>query len=231
MATSKKAGRRPTRSAVETEQKALDAHALAVAHRARIEDRLPEGAIDALAEDLGAIGVIVPGALKARLERRGATESQTEAAAHAKDLVMGIRRSLATAGLSKATRAEYGEGSRLAPEVVKSVVGAGEQILSRAAAHPEEVRAAGILERDLVALREAIDAAIAADRTQESRKKAQRDATAARNATLVRIEAIVKRISSAGQLEFVGEPETRRKFEALVAPVAKTKKSDASSPA
>ncbi len=232
MATSKKkVGPRPVRSAVEIEQKGLDALGLLNEYAARLSDRLPAGMVGGLGADLGSIGVVVPGAVAARLEQKGATQTQNEAAATAKSLVMGIRKSLVAAGVAKASRVEFGEGAKVTPAVVKSVIAAGRQILARAETHPEELREAGVLDRDVAALREAVDAASEADRRQEARKKASRDATATRDETLVRVERTVRRIAAAGQLEFVSEPEVRRRFEALVPALTKTKKAAASASA
>ncbi len=217
----KKRPSRPRRDPNEIVRRGIRGYELAVRHRARLEERLAPATIEGLASDLEKVGEVVPAALSARGERKAATGAQRAAAETAKGLVMAIRKSVAESGLGKAARQGFGEGVRVQLEVVKSVVAAGELILARAESHPEEARKAGVLPRDLEALTRALADLRGADFDQERKKVSQKESTGARNATLARIEATVRRVSAAGQLEFAAEPEVAMEFAATTEPVTK----------
>ncbi|AKF08284.1 hypothetical protein [Sandaracinus amylolyticus] len=215
MATAKTT--RTKRGPTELTQMALAALELATEHRARIDPRLPAGLRDGLSRDIAAIGTLVPEALQTRAERGAATAEQNGAAARAKELVMAIRRTISSADeLGASAQRAWGLGLEVRPTVVKSVLAAGDQIVARAAAKPDEARLAGVLESDLDALRAALATTRGADTTQESRKHGAKSATAARDAAMRRIEQSVRKISAVGQLAFVGDGELAKKFDALV---------------
>ena len=154
----KKRPARPTARPTDIQQKGIDALGLATEHRDAIEGRLAAGAVDGLAADLSQVGAVVPQAVQARLERIGATAEQVEAGLRVKRLVMAIRKSIAISGLDAAARKAWGAGSDVSPEVVKSVIAAADTIIARAAAKPDEARAAGVLPGDIETLRAGLPA-------------------------------------------------------------------------
>lgn len=100
--------------------------------------------------------------------------------------------------------------------MVKATVAALQQIIDRAAAHPEEARGLGILDKDVDAARAALASVLGADAQQEDLRAAAPSTTRERNAAARRIVAAVDRIAAAGILAFATVPKTRANFEALI---------------
>lgn len=225
----KKRPARPKARPADIRQKGIDALGLATEHREAIEGRLASGAVDGLAADLGQVGAVVPQAVQARLERIGATAEQVEAGLRVKRLVMAIRKSIASSDLDAAARKAWGAGSDVNPEVVKSVIAAADTIIARATAQPDEARAAGVLPGDIETLRAGVATIRTVDSTQENRKASSKNATRDRDATLVRIETTIKKLSAAGQLAFAGSPAIAARFAALSA-ASSTRKKKAEEP-
>lgn len=223
MAANKRPARPKARPA-DIQQKGIEALGLATEHREAIEGRLAAGAVDGLAADLAQVGAVVPLAVQARLERIGATAEQVEAALQAKRLVMAIRESIASSDLDAAARKAWGTGSTVNPKVIKSVVAAADIIIARATAKPDEARTAGVLPGDIESLRAAVATTRNVDSTQESRKASSKNATRDRDATLVRIESTIKKLSAAGQLAFAGSPAIAARYAALGASGTSRKK-------
>lgn len=213
----KKRPARPKARPTDIQQKGIEALGLATEHRDAIEGRLAAGAVDGLAADLSQVGAVVPQAVQARLERIGATAEQVEAALQVKRLVMAIRKSIASSDLDDAARKAWGAGSKVDPEIVKSVISAADVIIARATAKPDEARAAGVLPGGIETLRAAVATTRNVDSTQESRKASSKNATRDRDTTLVRIETTIKKLSAAGQLAFAGSPAVAARFAALTA--------------
>jgi hypothetical protein len=118
----------------------------------------------------------------------------------------------------------WGVGGKVDPKITKSVVAAGNLIIRRAAERPDEVGAAGIVAEDLALLTSQISALQGADSDQGGKIRESTDATAARNATLVRVENATQMIGLRGKQEFLAQPDIRVRFEKLLAPYGKVKK-------
>ncbi len=212
---------RPNRTDQLLIAQGLAAHALATTHAARLTPRLAAGLVDGLAADLTVHGALVPGALTARQEKKGATATVATVAAGAASRIASIRSAITHAGLSAGARKAWGVGQKVQARVVSSVIAAAELISRRAAAAPEELRAAGILATDVAALSAAAAALGGADRTQESSKLTAKGATAARNAAGRRVLDATRRIATAGQLEFHDDAAVAAEFAALLSAGAK----------
>jgi hypothetical protein len=193
----------------------LAAHELASTHRARIEPRLPPGALDALLAKVTLLRSARPTAILAITDKTASTVAQDHASEGAHAIVVAIRDALVSAKLDVATKKAWGVGTPIRSTSVPHVVAAGQRILARAATHPDEALAAGVLPRDLEALRVAIEALVVADTTQDGKKVSVKAVVAARNAATRAVEEAASRISALGRLEFVNEPPIAGRFAAL----------------
>ena len=193
----------------------LSTHELASTHRARIEPRLPPGMLEGLLANVTVLRTAVPQAISAVNEKGASTATQNAAAEHAHAIVMAVREALVAAKVDAETKKEWGIGTKLRPDSVPLVTAAAQTILARAAAHGEEATAAGVLPRDLAALRTALDALSVADVRQDGKKVSSKGVTAARNAAFRAVEEACSRISALGRLEFLHEPTIADRFAAL----------------
>lgn len=194
----------------------LSTHELASLHRARIEGRLPPGMLETLLANVTLLRTAVPQAIGAILEKGASTATQNSAAEQAHEIVVAIREALVAAKMDTDTKKQWGVGSRIRGDSVPLVVAAGQLILARAATHPDEATAAGVLPRDLAALRAAIEHLVAADALQDGKKVNAKHIIATRNAARRWIEDAAARISAMGRLEFLAEPTIAARFAALV---------------
>jgi len=214
---------RPNRTDQLLIAQGLAAHALATEHAARVTPRLTAGLVDGLAADLTVHGALVPGALSARQEKKGATATVATIAGGAAARIASIRSAITHAGLSAGSRKAWGVGQKVQARVVSSVIAAATVIASRASTAPEEARAAGILAADLAGLAAAATALGGADLTQENSKRTAKTATAARNIAGRRILDATRRIATAGQLEFHDDADIGAEFTALLSAGTKQK--------
>jgi hypothetical protein len=207
---------RPRTSAAQANQKGLEAHRLATRDRAELEPRLGAGVIDGLAADLAALGMVVPGALQERAEKKAATQGQYGALEDLHRMISAIRTSVVNSDLPKSAQKSWAIGQPVQKRIAKSVISAGEQIAARVDAAPEEARAIGVLPADQAALKASIAAARGADDSQEAKKISAKAATRTRDETLTRISAAAKRIASVGLLAFRTSPTKLAEYEALL---------------
>jgi hypothetical protein len=218
--------RKPRLTAAQANQKGLEAHRLATRDRAELEPRLTAGVIDGLGADLTGLGVVVPGVVQERSERNAATQGQYGALARLHEIISAIRTSAVNSDLGKTEQKRWAVGQKVQAKVAKSVIAAGEMIAARATAAPDEARALGVLPADEAALRTAIAEARGADDAQEAKKVSAKVATRTRDETLVRIDAAVKRIGSAGLLAFRGNASKGAEYEALLAGTPRKRSTD-----
>jgi hypothetical protein len=193
----------------------IKASNLALLHQVALEHRLPPGLLATLIDDLDALGVAIPGAHQVRAEARAATAAQTAALGAGHAHVKAVRSAVRKAGAPKVVQKAYGVGQSIDPRLVRDVKAALNQILDRAAEHPEEAAEFGIMEKDLEAISLAHQAVAAADKTQNHKQATAPLSTQERNRTANRILKTVARIAGAGGLEFAGDPELLAAFSAL----------------
>lgn len=228
MAKSKVGVQRPKGTAEQIRQRGGEALALATDTRAAIERRLPPNTLEQLGTDLGAIGGVVPGALTARGQKRAATGSERATAVSVADHIKSIREIVKQAySTDKAVLKAWGVGAVVNAKTTKSVVAAGNLIVERAAAKPDEVGGAGLVADDLARLAAEVAALQGADEAQVGQARASKEATSSRDATLVRVENAVRIIGLRGRQEFLRDATLRARFEALLAPYGKAKKTAA----
>jgi hypothetical protein len=189
---------------------------LANKHQALLADRFPAGLVHGLETDLGAIKGLVAGSKTARARSVAATARQAGALVDGHALVSAIRTAVARSGASKATQRAYGVGRKVSKSSVKSIVGALQQIIERADLDPDEARSLGLIEADVGAARDALEAVLGADARQEDLRAAAPASTRTRNAAARRILTAIERVAGAGVLAFATRPATRRQFEALL---------------
>ncbi|MFT3769735.1 MAG: hypothetical protein QM820_30225 [Minicystis sp.] len=195
---------------------------LALTYQAAVESRLPQGVLEGLKEDLGMIGVVVPGALQAHTEAQQATEVRDEAMTRACQRMTAMRKAVRNAHASKAVQHAYGVGQQLDPRRGTTVKSAVTSVLGRLADHPEEAAEFCFLPEDIDALK-----AVAADvettsETQHVKRAGAPQTTKERNRVANRILHAGQRIAAAGCLAFANDPAVRALFEAIrVAPAKK----------
>ncbi len=192
---------------------------MALRDRAALEPRLPAGLLDGLDANIATLSGQAAEAPRARAESKVATVSQNVAIKRAATLAADIRGAIKAAHSSAEVRRAYGVGAATI-STVKAARATGEQILTRAASKPEEVREAGVLDADLAGLRAAVDAVVGADTAQENRRAAAPATTRGRNESARRLEDAVRRIAAAGQLQFSGDATRRAEYAGLVAKTA-----------
>jgi hypothetical protein len=176
-------------------------------HEARLAQRLAKDKVDALGEDLGQLGVHVPGAIVAKGTSKAATAGQNTALAQAYALVSATRFNVGQQAVGDDVKSGWGVGHKVNASVVSHVNAAIGMILDRVKEHPDEPQKLGLLDTDLQKLAAAQTALQAADAQQEdARAKAPRS-TLLRNQTANRILATTRLIAGAGVAEFALEPE------------------------
>jgi hypothetical protein len=201
----------------ETLRSGLSVYDQVILSREEFERRVGAGTIDGLRADVDELRDDAAGAVSARADRSSATLEQNVALGTGAGVVGGVRAAIRQVHPSdKALQRDFGVGMAISVKSVSSVVGGLRIILDAAAEHPEETRAAGILEEDIQKARDALASLAAADNTQEGRKVSAREATARRRATQVRVEAAIAKILAAAHLAFMDDPTMLAKFTSLV---------------
>jgi hypothetical protein len=188
---------------------------LAVLHQVALTPRLPPGALPALMADLDALAVAIPVARQVRAEALVATAAQTATLDDGYAHVKAVRTAVKKCGAPKDVQRAYGVGQNSDPRLVRDVKAALNQILDRAAEHPEEAAGFGLVSQDLAAMALAHQAITDADRTQDHKQVTAPQSTQARNRAANRILKAVARIAGAGGLAFAGDPELLAAFSAL----------------
>jgi hypothetical protein len=195
----------------------LATHELASLYRERMEARLPPGMLSMLLGKITMLRTARPEAIGAVLDKTASTVAQNESAAHAHGIIVAIRDALVGSKMDPETKKAWGVGTKIRPDSVPLVLAAGQVLLARATSHPDEATAAGVLPRDLEALRVALASLVTADATLDGKKISSRGVLAARNAARRTIEDAVSLISALGRLEFVHKPNIADRFGALIA--------------
>jgi hypothetical protein len=205
----------------------LKASNLALLHQAVLAPRLPPATLSTLAEDIDRLGTVVPGTRQVRQEAMVATATQAEALRVGYARVKAVRSAVRKARASKEVKQAYGVGQEVHSELVRDVKSVLQQILDRAAAHPEEAASFGILQKDLDAITAAHQAIADANKTQDHKQVSAPLSTQERNRVANRILAAVARIAGAGGLEFAGDADVLAAFAALKPPTRIHKKKKA----
>lgn len=214
----------PGREFDDIKQLGLKSLNLALTYQAVIESRLPTGLIPGLKQDLADLGVVVPGAIKARIGVRVATETQNQTLAKAMRRVSAVRTAVRSVGAAIDVRHAYGVGRSRSVTVNGGKV-AIQQILDRLEAHPEEVTLFGILPADVTALQAALTELTSAAEAQDTKRANAPLTTRERNLTASRILKASRRIAGAGVVAFADSEVERELFEAIkVTPPKKAKK-------
>jgi hypothetical protein len=156
-------------------------------------------------------------AISSRAARRASTLDQDAALRKGAGVVWAFRGAIRQAHRSnKALQRDFGVGVPIAIKSIASVAGGLRTVLDAAAHHPEELRAAGLVDADVAKARETLTALTVADVTQEGRKVGSREATATRRTAQVRVQAGVSKIIAAARLAFVDQPAVLAKFTSLI---------------
>ncbi len=200
---------------------------LALAHRADLEPRLEAGLIDHLAEDVASLRGDSRGTAVAQTEKSEATADKGAVAAAGFKLAHFIRESVKRNHPSdKALQKAFGVGARTMVEKPSTVATALNGILQAAQNHPDQFKAAGLLPADLVKVKDALTGLDAKVETQSDKKLTSKQATAAKLAVHLRVEAAVGKVLAAAGMAFIEQPEKLKLFEELLpghaaAPAAK----------
>ena len=209
-----------------------NAYKLAVQHRTVLEPRLEAGLIDHLGEDTGNLRGDSRGTAVARTEKAGATADKGAAAAKGFALASSIRASIKRNHPDdKPLQKAFGVGARTMLEKPASVATALQLIVEAAGKHADALKAAGILPSDMVKVTDALASLDAKVDTQSEKMLTSKQATAAKVAVQLRVEAAVGKILAAAGMAFIDQQATLKLFEELVpghaaAPAPAKKKAD-----
>jgi hypothetical protein len=213
-------------------QLGLKAFNLATLYKDALEPRMPAGTIEGIGEDVGALSQVVSGAMQVHQEAEVATAEQMAAARKGFKLARAVRRAVKKCDAPKEVQKAYGVGHPMSVKIVRDVSVGLQKILDRAAEEPAEAAGLGILQKDLDAMAAAYQKLKDADKEQELKRANAPLSTKERNRTANRILKGVARVVGAGLIEFAGDEERTREFEALKpAPRAKKKSNEAAAKA
>jgi len=187
------------------------AYALALAHRADLDPRLPSGTIDTLGADLTTLGA---GPAAAPPPAATPTPSLPDAVAKAESLVSAVHTAVLESKAKPAVRKAYGASSKSAGVDAKRVLAAAQKIITAASADASGALALGILPADVTALGQAEQVLQAALAAAGPSGKTGPSATLKR-AAATRMHAAIARIAGAGVLAFAQNASIRADFEAL----------------
>src|SRR5262245_22784627 len=129
--------------------------------------RLPANLLECLKQDLINLSTLVPGTDDAMTTVKSLTGKQQEACMRAVRRVAAIRRTVVRQTRNAEARRAYGVGERTNRRVVKDVVHALRVIIARMEAQPEEAKSFGLVDEDLVSLRNLITDVVSVDQVQE----------------------------------------------------------------
>ena len=185
-------------------QLGLRAHELATRHT--IADRLPEGMLDELLNDVQALQELMSMTPNARREITANTAARLNTLRRAHALVRGVRFLVRKAGVPTDVRKRYGVGVHVHHHIYNQVVTVLEQILGRIEEAPPEAAHIGIVAEDVTNLRAALAEIRASDAEQRQSRIEGPKATAKRTAAARRITVAVGRIVAAGLTRFANQP-------------------------
>jgi hypothetical protein len=175
---------------------------MAKEHKADIEARLDAGTLDGLQSDIPQLEAMETGRPAKVTEVKGLTGSQVDIAEKGHGWVMAVRKAVKDraegSGLAKAV----GVGLPAKPAQAKTVATAIEAVLTAAAERPAELRACGVLDKDLAKGQAILASLTGARSTQDDGMGKKKDLTALKNAIQLRVETAVSAIGTAGNLEY-----------------------------
>ncbi len=190
------------------------AYALAVAHEAALDPRLPAGTVANLAVDLTTLGASPAPATAP--STTAAAPTLAEAMAVAVSLVSGVHEALLGAKAKPAVRKAYGVAGKTPAKEAKAVLADGGKIVAQAQADPSGALALGILPADVTALEQALAQVAAAESAaMGSTGKVAGTTAKERHAAEVQMHEAVARIAGVGALAFATNATVRAQFEAL----------------
>jgi len=130
------------------------------------------------------------------------TEFASASAEKGHGWVMAVRKAVKDraegSGLAKAV----GVGLPAVSDRAKTIATAIEAVLTAAKEHPAELRACGVLDKDLAKGQAILESLSGARSTQDDGMGKKKDLTALKNAVQIRVEESVSNIGTAGNLEF-----------------------------
>jgi hypothetical protein len=192
-------------------------------HKTEIEGRLP-GVGGRLSDDLGAINVVVPGAIQARNECVALTHAHQARVEKGCERARDVRETVRRGGAVMEVQKAYGVGRPLNPNKPGTVIAALQQIIERANKEPEEAAGFGLIAEDVSALSGLVDALLKADTEQDQKRASAPLTTKERNRTGNRIIQTIVLIAGAGRSAFADDPDVRASFDELMEGL-KTRKS------
>jgi len=191
-------------------------------HGSDLAPRLTGGVVDQLTADVPALA----GALSTRpafaQEAKAATRTERELAKDARLLAARLRDQIKhTAPAGAPVLKAAGVGARTAAAKTSSVVASVESIIKAAQDHPDEFRAARILDTDVKECQVIHDALLAADRAQQQALISKKELTRQQAALQLRVEDAVIAVSLAGAIQFRKDAALVARFEDLVPKVSR----------
>jgi hypothetical protein len=203
------------------------AYELVITYQPAVEPRLPPSTVLDLAADLQAVGTSIPAAKQAQAETAVSIATQRRLLGNGMKLLRGIRQAVRKNTTDRDVRKAYGIGQRVNPKVAKDIISVLGLIRDRAAKQPAEAASLGIAQKDLDAVKKAIADIGTAFNARQKQEATAPLTTKTRNQVLNRIVLAVGRISTAGKLEFVDQPEIANRFADVALPPLPRKKSAA----
>jgi hypothetical protein len=189
------------------------AYALATAHQAQVEPRLPAGTLAELAADLTTLGE-APAVAQASSTTQA--PSLAGALAVAANLVSAVHAALHGAGVKPSVRKAYGVAASTPAKEATAVRAAAEKIVAAASGDPTGALALGILPADVAALEAAMVALTAAEAAAHGGGEAAGPTAKEKRAAVKRMGEATARIAGAGVLAFAQDAGVRAEFAGLV---------------
>lgn len=204
-----------------------------VKHKPKLAIRLGEGFPDTFTERINAMVEGQSTAVDFRQAKKSATKVQTATLARTVVLVDGLHSSVKSHfSESPEVLDRFGVTTKLQGESLPTVLDVARVFLSAAKENPTTVEAAHVQPEDLTELAQDVSELETANRTQESKKRSSKQATADRDAAQLQAEQLVDNLRAAVKLAFRHEPEVLAEFDSLmpVARAARKKRSPAEAP-
>lgn len=179
--------------------------------RKRLSERLGTDFLDALQadHDLAVTGQVK--AISKKTLSKVATETEEQLRTRTHGYVSSVRALVRESAELPEVKRAWGVGT-LASGSTARVAAAGEQIVERYRAHPDEARRIGVLPRDVKKIEDGVAGLLKADRHQGEAIGDRIATVRERNAAMRRALQAFARLSKAGALEFADQPEVRALF-------------------
>ncbi len=196
-------------------------HPLATQHAARLQPRLAAGFIPSIRTDAALLRTLSSGTAAVRADKTAATGTQDQAIADGARVISDVR-ALIKSGApdDKALWKAFGVGEK-ANGSVGAVSKGLTTIVTNAPKNAAKLALAGVIQDDLARAQACLTLVLTANESQEGKKGASVQATAAVSATHLRLENNLKHLATVARVALPADVAAQ--FEALLPPSRKGK--------